>query len=68
MLLLLRQARIGGRGRLLPGALHGSDEYADAQAQDQQVEQHLQVTTSLANWLAAVMSPNPTVLNTVTVK
>ncbi|HEY7279290.1 MAG TPA: hypothetical protein VH594_25200 [Trebonia sp.] len=26
------------------------------------------VTTTLADWLAAVMSPNPTVLNTVTVK
>jgi hypothetical protein len=38
-LLLWWHIRTGGRVRL-PGELHSSHEHADAQAQDQQVEQH----------------------------
>ena len=59
-----------GRQRVLcgPAAPDRAHDNLDRHAEDDQVGDHLPVTTSRAVSVLAVMSPNPTVENTVTVK
>ena len=63
---------VGARHRtlclVLATALHGAQEHLDSNAEDEEVQDHLEHDESRAAWLAGEMSPKPTVAKTVTVK